>query len=142
MDKRLTSARVALLYAVFAALWIFISDNLLALVMPNLELILRISIFKGFAFVVATTLLLYLLVRKLVSQTSEKDKQLRLFYDQPFIGMAISSPSSYAWLYANDHLCDMLGYTRDELLATTWADLTHPDDLEGTDKQVARSEEG
>jgi len=142
MDKRLTSARVALLYAVFAALWIFISDNLLALVMPNLELILRISIFKGFAFVVATTLLLYLLVRKLVSQTSEKDKQLRLFYDQPFIGMAISSPSSYAWLYANDHLCDMLGYTRDELLETTWADLTHPDDLEGNVKQFERMKAG
>jgi diguanylate cyclase (GGDEF)-like protein/PAS domain S-box-containing protein len=138
MDNRLTPARIALLYAAFAGLWIFTSDKLLALVLPDPEMILRISMFKGFAFVIATTLLLYLLVRKLVTQTSEKDRQLKLFYDQPFIGMAISSPSSKAWLYANDHLCDMLGYTRDELLQTTWADLTHPDDLEDNIKQFER----
>lgn len=142
MDNRLTPARIALLYAAFAALWIFTSDKLLALVMPDPELIVRISMFKGLAFVLVTALLLYLLVRKLVIQTSEKDKQLKMFYDLPFIGMAISSPSSKAWLYANDHLCDMLGYTRDELLQTTWADLTHPDDLDSNIKQFERMKAG
>ena len=63
------------------------------------------------------------------SRTAEQDKLLKLFYDLPFIGMAISAPDSKAWLYANDHLCDMLGYSREELLQTTWADITHPDDL-------------
>ena len=65
----------------------------------------------------------------LVARTAEKDKQLKLFYDLPFLGMAITSPTSKAWLYANDHLCDMLGYSREELLRNTWADITHPDDL-------------
>jgi diguanylate cyclase (GGDEF)-like protein/PAS domain S-box-containing protein len=71
----------------------------------------------------------------LVARTTETDKQLKLFYDLPFVGMAISSPTSKAWLYANDRLCDMLGYTRDELLQTTWADLTHPDDLASNENQ-------
>ena len=65
----------------------------------------------------------------LTARTAEKDKQLKLFYDLPFLGMAITSPTSKAWLYANDHLCDMLGYSHEELLRTTWADLTHADDL-------------
>ncbi|MFZ2162484.1 MAG: EAL domain-containing protein [Sideroxyarcus sp.] len=73
----------------------------------------------------------------LYARTAEQDKQLKLFYDLPFIGMAISSPTDKAWLYANDHLCDMLGYTQEELLQTTWADITHPDDL---DKNVAQFE--
>ncbi len=142
MNNRLTPARIALLYAAFAALWIFASDELLALVIPDPALIVRISLFKGLAFVIVTTSLLILLVRKLATQTSEKDKQLKLFYDLPFIGMAISSPSSKAWLYANDHLCNMLGYTREELLQTTWADLTHPDDLDDNVRQFERMKAG
>ena len=74
----------------------------------------------------------------LVARTAEKDQQLRLFYELPFIGMAISSPSNKAWLYANDCLCDMLGYSRDELLKTTWADITHPDDLASNVAQFER----
>lgn len=142
MDNRLTPARIALLYAAFATLWIFTSDKLLAQVVPAPELIVRLSMFKGLAVVSVTALLLFLLVRKLATQTSGKDKQLKLFYDLPFVGIAIGSPSSKAWLYVNDHLCNMLGYAREELLQTTWAGLTHPDDLEGNIKQFERMTSG
>ena len=79
---------------------------------------------------------------ELLARTAEKDKQLKLFYDLPFIGMAISSPVDKTWLYANDCLCDMLGYTRDELQQTTWADLTHPDDLAANVEQFERMKTG
>ena len=138
MDKRLTPAKISLLYAAFAGLWIFASDKLLALAVREPDLILRISTGKGIVFVIVTTIMLYLLMQTLVAQTAEKDKQLKLFYGLPFVGMAISSPSSKAWMYANDHLCDMLGYTRAELLQTTWADITHPDDLDSNVKQFER----
>jgi PAS domain S-box-containing protein len=65
----------------------------------------------------------------LIAQAAEKDRLLKLFYDLPFIGMAITSPENRRWLHANDRLCEMLGYPREELLQTTWEDLTHPDDL-------------
>ncbi|MBL0173043.1 MAG: PAS domain S-box protein [Gemmatimonadaceae bacterium] len=51
------------------------------------------------------------------------------FYDLPFIGMAVTSPSSKLWLQVNETLCEILGYPREELIAKTWAELTHPDDL-------------
>jgi hypothetical protein len=70
MDNRLTPARIALLYAAFASIWVFASDKLLALALPDPELILRISLLKGFAFVIITTLLLYLLLQTLVIQTA------------------------------------------------------------------------
>ncbi len=129
MYKRLTPARIALLYAAFAGLWIFASDKLLAFVVSDPSLIVNISLFKGFAFVLVTSLLLYQLMKTMVASTVEKDKQLKLFYDLPFIGMAISSPDSKTWLYVNDHLCNMLGYSCKELGQTNWADITHPDDL-------------
>ena len=43
-------------------------------------------------------------------------------------GMAIAGPDKH-WIEVNDKLCDLLGYTREELLRTTWMALTDPHDL-------------
>ena len=53
-----------------------------------------------------------------------------LFFDLPFIGMAITSAETKQWISINDELCRMLGYDRPQLEAMTWAEITHPDDLE------------
>lgn len=42
----------------------------------------------------------------------------------------------------NQALCDMLGYTRDELVGRTLADVTHPDDVEEDQRLVRRLFEG
>ena len=60
----------------------------------------------------------------------ENEERMRLFFDRQLVGMAITSPR-LGWLKVNDRLCEMLGYPREELMALSWADLTHPDDLEG-----------
>lgn len=33
------------------------------------------------------------------------------------------------WLAVNQKLCDIVGYTKEELLKITFQDITHPDDL-------------
>ena len=65
----------------------------------------------------------------LIAQSAEKDRLLRLFYDLPFVGLAVTSPSSKRWLQVNDYMCEMLGYSREELLELAWTETTHPDDL-------------
>jgi len=53
-------------YAIFAALWILFSDQLLGLFVTDHEQFVRASIIKGWAFVAVTALLLYGLVARLV----------------------------------------------------------------------------
>ena len=62
-------------------------------------------------------------------QDNDEGLLARLIHDMPFIGMALVAPDSGQWLRVNDRLCEMLGYSRDELLATSWSQLTHADDL-------------
>jgi diguanylate cyclase (GGDEF)-like protein/PAS domain S-box-containing protein len=54
--------------------------------------------------------------------------EFRLFYDLPFIGMGILAPQTLRWLRVNDHGCEILDYSREELLQKTWIELLHPDD--------------
>ena len=66
---------------------------------------------------------------ELMTHTTERDRLLKLFFDLPFVGMSMTSPVTKRWMHVNDHLCDMLGYTRQEMMNLTWAQLTYPDDL-------------
>lgn len=80
---------------------------------------------------------------ELVARGAEKDRLLNLFYDLPFMGMAIIDADSQRWLRVNDRLCEMLGYAREELLAaTSWRQLIHPDDRGKEDPQQQRMQAG
>ena len=66
-----------------------------------------------------------------LSKYWREQQWLKLFFELPFVGMAITSPETKRWIRVNDELCRMLGYTRDALERMTWAEVTHPGDLEG-----------
>jgi PAS domain S-box-containing protein len=55
---------VAAVYAAFAGLWIFFSDRALGLVVSDPEQLVRWSVYKGFAFVLVTSVLLLLTMRR------------------------------------------------------------------------------
>lgn len=58
----------------------------------------------------------------------ESKSYFQTAFEQTTVGMSIVSPEG-RWLYINHKLCTMLGYTQDELMARTFLDVTHPDDL-------------
>ncbi|MDH1684136.1 EAL domain-containing protein [Pseudomonas chengduensis] len=62
------------------------------------------------------------------SQLRERDERLRLFFEAPLIGMALTT-QSFGWEEVNQKLCSILGRSRDALLACSWQQLSHPDDL-------------
>ena len=59
---QLNSITIAVLYFVFAAIWILFSDQLLQLFVSDIETLTRFSTAKGLLFVLVTAMLLYVLV--------------------------------------------------------------------------------
>lgn len=58
----------------------------------------------------------------------ESEDRFRVTFEQAAVGVAHVSPSG-RWLRVNQRLCDIVGYSRDELLKLRFQDITHPDDL-------------
>ena len=57
------------------------------------------------------------------------EEQFRHAFEDASIGMAIVSLDGH-WIKVNPALCQILGYSSEELLALTFQDITHPDDLD------------
>src|SRR5437868_6697329 len=58
----------------------------------------------------------------------ETDVLFRSDFEFAAIGMALVAPNG-RFLQVNRSLCDITGYPEKELLARTFQDITHPDDL-------------
>jgi len=67
----------------------------------------------------------------------ESEARLRSYFESPIVGFATTSPAR-GWLEVNACLCDMLGYSSEELTRLTWSELTHPDDLDVDTTQFNR----
>ncbi|HEX8653293.1 MAG TPA: PAS domain S-box protein [Pyrinomonadaceae bacterium] len=59
----------------------------------------------------------------------ENQERFRSAFDNAPIGIALVSPEG-RWLQVNHSMCEIVGYTEQELRATTFQAITHPDDLD------------
>jgi diguanylate cyclase (GGDEF)-like protein/PAS domain S-box-containing protein len=59
----------------------------------------------------------------------EAEERLRRAFDDAPIGMALVGLDG-RWLRVNPTLCEITGYSEEELLTRTFKDITHPDDLD------------
>src|SRR5262249_20347306 len=64
-----------------------------------------------------------------VTERRQTNERFRRFFDLPLVGMAITSPDR-RFMFVNQKLCDMLGYSAAQLTAMSWVDVSHPDDVD------------
>jgi len=66
------------------------------------------------------------------------EKFFRDTFEHADVGIAHVNSAGGTWLRVNQCMCDLLGYTREELLATTFAAITHPDDVDENVRHLRR----
>jgi diguanylate cyclase (GGDEF)-like protein/PAS domain S-box-containing protein len=75
--------------------------------------------------------------KKTEESLRESESRFRGAFEASGIGMVLVALDG-RWLKVNQSFCDMVGYSEQELLAKTFQDLTHPDDLKNDLEYVQR----
>jgi two-component system cell cycle sensor histidine kinase/response regulator CckA len=77
-SDRFAALRIVVIYALFASLWIYFSDQAMASLSPDTAYIVRISELKGFLFVIVTGILLYQLITRQIRKSKYIEEKLHL----------------------------------------------------------------
>jgi PAS domain S-box-containing protein len=77
------------------------------------------------------------LFQRLRSSQLRSDSRFLATFEQAAVGLGLVAPDG-RWLRVNHRLCATLGYSAEELLARTFQDITHPDDLGASQELVRR----
>ncbi|HEU4827836.1 MAG TPA: ATP-binding protein [Gemmatimonadales bacterium] len=135
----LTPGSIALLYFVGGAAWILFSDRAAEAFAGPLgaEAVTRFQTYKGIGFIAGTAALLYSTLRLAWRAQMRSEQRYRTLLDEASDGIFLAEPGG-RYLDVNAKGCEMLGYSRGELLALRPADLRAPLDRSGP---VQQSEE-
>ena len=68
------------------------------------------------------------------AQEDASENRFRAIFDYAMVGIATTSPTK-GWLTVNPALCRIFGYEAEELKQKTWAEVTHPDDIDNNFKK-------
>ena len=128
----LTPGSIALLYFLGGAAWILFSDRAAAVVAGPLgaDEITRFQTYKGIGFIAATAALLYSTLRLAWRAQLLSEQRYRTLLDEASDGIFLAEPGG-RYLDVNAKGCDMLGYSRGEILALRPSDLRASEDSNG-----------
>ena len=135
--------KIVAVYSVVGALWIYLSDTLLGLLIRNPVVISRLSMFKGLLFICLTAALLYVLISRYIQRISrhiseliQAEKKLQAS-EELFKAMVETIPLAIYLTegieqraqYVNPAMVKMFGYTQDDIPSVEeWWPLAYPDE--------------
>lgn len=133
---------IVVVYAVFASLWILLSDKVVAWLVSDPATMTLVSMLKGWLFVGVTALLLYGLIqsrlhafRRVLATAAQKENDLRISEralrdSQQIAGLGTYVLDIPSGLWTSSAVCDQVfgidaAYDRS---VQGWVDLVHPDE--------------
>jgi len=72
-----------------------------------------------------------------LQELEESEQRFRSAFHYAAVGMALVAPDG-RWIQVNRALCQILGYSQEEMLETGFQSLTHPEDIETVSRYVAQ----
>jgi PAS domain S-box-containing protein len=152
MQRKLTKValRTSLLYAFFAALWILLSDRVLVTLISDPEVMGRLSMYKGWLFVLVTASLLYFTLRKPLQRWEEEAVERRRAEESLHLYKVLSEHTrdiilsmrseDGRILEANAAAVKAYGYSYDEMRALAIHDLRSADTRGVTSEQMTQAD--
>lgn len=133
--------RVSFIYLLVGLIWILLTDSILLRLFTDTASLTKVQNYKGWVFVVASTILIYFLFNDYFSKNQlfqkkleESQEKFRNVFETANVGKSITSLDGK--INVNQAFADMLGYTQEELQDKTWQTLTPTEEIEITQKKI------
>lgn len=133
--------KIIAIYAIFSCLWIYLSDTAVGLFISDPAILIHVSVFKGFFFVIITSIILYQLVSRyllessLLKETIKNKDLLFTLLSEGMMDAFVSVDMTGKILQYNEVYRAMIGYEAEELLSKTYLDLT-PEKWHSMEKKI------
>jgi PAS domain S-box-containing protein len=67
--------------------------------------------------------------KQIEGELERSHKEFQSYFDYAPIGLTVATPDK-SWIAVNEKACQILGYSKQELLGFSWGDLIHPNDIQ------------
>lgn len=105
--ERLPALRIAVIYLSIGGMWILLSDQALSWLVPEALQLTWLQTAKGWVFVLATAVVLYMLVRRDLSKMRQNEETFRSLVENSLTGISIIQGGTH--LYQNPEQTRILG---------------------------------
>jgi PAS domain S-box-containing protein len=97
MTGRLSALRIIFVYALFAAFWIYFSEQAMGFFFRNPDTIIHLGVIKGLLFILVTAALLYRLIIRNSQNLKQAEKQIRESAERLNLALAASRMGVWEW---------------------------------------------
>ncbi len=138
MNRNLSPLKIVIYFTAFSFLWIISSDVLVSKITKDPETYTKLSIVKGWLYMLLTAAFLYWLIALYSKQRTqseialrENEQRFRVFFESHGSVMMLIDPDTGGIVDANRAAADYYGFTRDTLrnMAISDINLLPPDEL-------------
>lgn len=120
--RRIGTSRIVAVYALFGLAWIYGSETVLGWLVYDPVVMVKIAVIKGSLFILCTSALLYTLINRMAKQLAASEIRYRTIFNTAMDGFWLVSEQGRL-LEVNEAYCHMSGYSVQELLSMSSADL-------------------
>lgn len=129
MKKINSAVLIAVLYFLMGTLWIYLTDRLVIAVSPTTAFLIALKIFKGYLYILITSLALYLLIRQANRKLRKQAEEYKiLFEENPNPMWVMHWGDHFQFLAVNQAALQQFGYSREEFLRLSPLELRPPED--------------
>lgn len=122
-----TAGAIAGLYAAAAGIWIVVSDRLTAAGQRDVAALTRLQTLKGWLFVAATAVILFIFIRRALERLRASEEKFRTLVERSLAGIYIIQDGRFA--YVNPRFAGIFGYPAEDVIGRLSVDdLVSPED--------------